>query len=465
MFGTASEKLATMYGPTRNLFLGPLSESAPSYLTGEFAGDYGFDVAGLASNPKRLERYRQAEIMNGRWAMLGVVGCVAPELLAKVSGVEYGEYGVWFKAGAQVFDPAGINYLGNPSLIHAQSITLILVTEILLMGAAEGFRVGGGPLGPAKDPVYPGGAFDPLGLTKDADAFAELKVKEVKNGRLAMLGMLGLFMQGFATGKGPVDNLLTHLANPGGENIVTFHSKVLGSVAMFGTASEKLATMYGPTRNLFLGPLSESAPSYLTGEFAGDYGFDVAGLASNPKRLERYRQAEIMNGRWAMLGVVGCVAPELLAKVSGVEYGEYGVWFKAGAQVFDPAGINYLGNPSLIHAQSITLILVTEILLMGAAEGFRVGGGPLGPAKDPVYPGGAFDPLGLTKDADAFAELKVKEVKNGRLAMLGMLGLFMQGFATGKGPVDNLLTHLANPGGENIVTFHSKVLGGALAMV
>jgi hypothetical protein len=236
-------------------------------------------------------------------------------------------------------------------------------------------------------------------------------------------------------------------------------------VAAFSTTSEKLATMYGPTRNLFLGPLSESAPAYLTGEFAGDYGFDVAGLASNPKRLERYRQAEIMNGRWAMLGVVGCVAPELLAKVSGVEYGDYGVWFKAGAQVFDPAGINYLGNPSLIHAQSITLILVTEILLMGAAEGFRVGGGPLGPAKDPVYPGGAFDPLGLTKDADAFAELKVKEVKNGRLAMLGMLGLFMQGFATGKGPVDNLLTHLANPGGENIVTFHSKVLGGALAMV
>lgn len=122
MFGTASEKLATMYGPTRNLFLGPLSESAPAYLTGEFAGDYGFDVAGLASNPKRLERYRQAEIMNGRWAMLGVVGCVAPELLAKVSGVEYGDYGVWFKAGAQVFDPAGINYLGNPSLIHAQSV-------------------------------------------------------------------------------------------------------------------------------------------------------------------------------------------------------------------------------------------------------------------------------------------------------------------------------------------------------
>ena len=115
---------------------------------------------------------------------------------------------------------------------------------------------------------------------------------------------------------------------------------------------------------------------------------------------------------------------------------------------------------------AINLILITELVMVGLAEAFRVGGGPLGPATDPIYPGGAFDPLGLGKDADALAELKVKEVKNGRLAMLGFLGLLMQGLATGKGPVDNLLTHLANPAGENIVTFHAKVLGGAaLAIV
>lgn len=234
-------------------------------------------------------------------------------------------------------------------------------------------------------------AFDPLGLANDADTFALRKVREVKNGRLAMLAMLGFFMQGLATGKGPIENLEAHLANPAGANIITFHQQVLeniGGVAMFATTSERLAKMYGPTRNLFLGPLSETAPAHLKGEMAGDYGFDVLALAENPNRLEQFRQAEIMNGRWAMLGVVGCVAPELLAKFQGVNYGDYGVWFKAGAQVFDSEGINYLGNPSLIHAKSITLILLTEAIMFGFAEAFRVSGGPLGAVTgDPAYPG------------------------------------------------------------------------------
>lgn len=54
----------------------------------------------IAFNPMTcFQRYREAEIINGRWAMLGVLGAVTPEILAGF-GVKYPEP-VWFKTGTQ----------------------------------------------------------------------------------------------------------------------------------------------------------------------------------------------------------------------------------------------------------------------------------------------------------------------------------------------------------------------------
>ena len=108
------------------------------------------------------------------------------------------------------------------------------------MGSAEAYRASN----TNSDISYPGGSFDPMGMSDDPNALAELKVKELKNGRLAMFSMLGYYVQGLVTRQGPVENWASHIADPTSANLFAYTS----DLAMFASAGDKLAARYGPAR-------------------------------------------------------------------------------------------------------------------------------------------------------------------------------------------------------------------------
>jgi hypothetical protein len=143
--------------------------------------------------------------------MLGALGCVVPEVFGPAGTPN------WVNIQAEIFRPEGLNYLDNEAIIHAKSPVATVAVLVVLMGLAEAFRANGELPGAIEglDKLHPGGPFDPLGLADDPEALAELKVKEIKNGRLAMFSMLGFFVQAIVTGDGPIANLQAHLADPG----------------------------------------------------------------------------------------------------------------------------------------------------------------------------------------------------------------------------------------------------------
>lgn len=218
---------------------------------------------------------------------------------------------------------------------------------------------------------------------------------------------------------------------------------------------------------------SEQSLSYLDGTLPGDFGFDPLGVydpegkgfAVSPSWLQ---YAEVIHARWAMLGATGCLAPEILGKMGVIPAVTAFPWFKSG--VIPPAGSydHYWSDPYTIFFVEVVLMQFAELKRW---QDYRNPGSQgkqyflglekvLGGSGSPAYPGGPFfNMLGLGKTEADMNDLKLKEIKHGRLAMLAMWGLGSQAVLTGKGPFDNLIDHLADPLNNNLLANFSHPFG------
>jgi len=190
------------------------------------------------------------------------------------------------------------------------------------------------------------------------------------------------------------------------------------------------------------------APAHLDGTLPGDFGFDPLGLGKNPEKLSWYVQAELQNARWAMLGAAGIIVPDLLTKIGFPWPGQGVSWVEANT-------FKYYADPGTLA--------VVMVFAFGWAESKRFNDikNPGSQNEDPIFKGNkisgkgvgypGLDPLSLGNGSD-FKERQLKEIKNGRLAMLAMLGFFVQAATTGATPLDNLFTHLANPWSTTVLT-------------
>ena len=127
-----------------------------------------------------------------------------------------------------------------------------------------------------------------------------MREAELKHSRIAMLAVLGSLVQEvytfpFYPKLAPLDAHDYLVTQGGGSQIIFWMSfiEIFGVIALFETLQGKRAP--------------------------GDFAFDPLNLAKNEATLERYRLAEIKNGRLAMIAVGGIIHQYLVTKQTVLE--------------------------------------------------------------------------------------------------------------------------------------------------
>jgi len=372
-----------------------------------FAGqDFNFDPLGLSVKcEKYLPWFREAELKHGRIAMLAFVGLVVPEVV-RIPGPDA------CYAAKTVVD-AHNACVGNPPfpfLVNAEDFfgtdrqqgplfqvyAFAGVVEMLTT-FAKTCNVSNKPgltLENAGDYAL-GTQF----LPSDPAKVKEMKLKELKNGRLAMLAFGGAITQATLTGNGfpwlyaqkEVSGLSGASVGPASGSLAGRRQTQRAAVARQAGYKMSAAVPFLP-----MSPALEGIP----GE---EEGFDPMGF-SLAFEIGWLREAELKHGRVAMLATVGWITTDLGLRVPGDA-------FQVSTIEAHDAMVKFGGMPQILIWCGLL-----EVLGLFAYVNMREG-------KTDRKPGD-FGLRGFyPSDPKGQYEMQVKELRNGRLAMLAYSGI------------------------------------------
>ena len=195
------------------------------------------------------------------------------------------------------------------------------------------------------------------------------------------------------------------------------------SLQMFGDRSEALPF--------------DARPANLDGSLPGDVGFDPAGFTNNPPKqwlvggeersLKWYREAEIVHGRIAQMAVIGNIVPAWIHLPGNPDLG---IPDDAFAQLNPYKALESVPEGGLWQISllffGIELARLKRII-RGDKEPGDLGLGQTG-----------YNPFGFEYTPEEYREKQVQEIKHGRLAMFGAIGILLQAKFSGLGVTEQL---------------------------
>jgi hypothetical protein len=341
-----------------------------------------FDPLGFCKegDEQGFRNLRAAELKHGRVAMMASIGALGQHFI-RFPGFEkaHGTFGAML---------SGEGVLGFVVLFAASGI-------LELAWKDEKSR-------------EPGNFGDPFGVNMYTE---DMRNKEISNGRMAMVSVLGIFMAEVATGKDAIEQFGLAALRPveaaaGQQRSASFafagSSRALATVRR-GCPSAATAAVdaEAPPPPPPFNPAEQLGATMPLGYF-DPLGFCKVGDESGFRKL---RSAELKHGRVAMMASVGALGQHFI-RFPGFEkaHGTFGAM---------NTGEGVLG--------SVVLLFASAFLELAWKDDESKEAGNFG------------NPFGVDMYND---DMRNKEINNGRMAMISVLGIFAAELATGKDAVE-----------------------------